>query len=175
MLVGVDTVDLVGYDPAWPERYEAARDELLDALGDDVVLAVHHIGSTAVPGLVAKPTLDLALVVSSIDAFVTRIETVERLGYEYRPASRFHAEHLFLRRIADGERTHHLHVVTETSGDVDAWLTLRDLLRSDPQAAQRYVDVKRALARRHYDDRHAYAAAKGSIVEQLLAEARGTS
>jgi GrpB-like predicted nucleotidyltransferase (UPF0157 family) len=167
--VGRSTVDLYPYDPAWPERFEEARGDLVSACGA-LVVAVHHIGSTAVPGLIAKPTIDIALVVNSIDGFVANVAAVERLGYEYRPTAQFHEEHLFLRRIEDDERTHHLHVVSDTCRDVDDWLAFRDHLRAEPNAARRYAEVKVAAAKRHYADRGAYVEAKTPIVAQLLGE-----
>ena len=172
--MGRVTVDLCEYDAAWAHQYEAARRELEYTLGD-LVVAIHHIGSTAVPGLIAKPTIDIALVVSSIDGFIGSVDAVERLGYEYRPTATFDDDHLFLRRIEDDERTHHLHVISTLCPDLDDWLDFRDLLRRDPSAARRYADVKRALADRYYTDRGTYVEAKTPIIEQLLAEARGGS
>lgn len=164
-------MDLYEYDPSWPAKFEAARADLSKACGD-LVVAIHHIGSTAVPGLVAKPTIDIALVVRSIQEFVSNVRAVEQLGYEYRPTAQFHDEHLFLRRIEDEERTHHLHVVSETCRDLDDWLDFRDKLRSDTEAAGRYAAVKRAAAKRHHADRGAYVEAKSPIVSELLDEAR---
>lgn len=153
-LVGRSTVDLYEYDPSWPDRFEAARADLIQACGD-LVVAVHHIGSTAVPGLIAKPTIDIALVVSSVEDFVANVGAVERLGYEYRPTAQFNDEHLFLRRIEDDERTQHLHVISDTCRDLDDWLEFRDHLRRDREAARRYAVAKRAAAQSHYADRGA--------------------
>ena len=168
------TVDLVEYDPSWPAQFEAARRDLVEALGS-LVVAVHHIGSTSVPGLAAKPTIDIAVVVASIDEFVRRVASVEALGYEYRPTATFHDEHLFVRRIVDDERTHHLHVIAAGCPDLNDWLDLRDYLRSTPEAARRYAEVKRQMAKQHHRDRGAYVEAKTPIVERLLAEARSAA
>jgi len=170
--VGRYTVDLVEYDPGWPLRYEAARAELVQALGNELVVDVHHIGSTSVPGMIAKPTIDIALVVWSIEAFIANVDAVVALGYEYRPAAKFHDEHLFLRRIEGGERTHHLHVVSATCRDLDDWIEFRDVLRRSSDAVRRYSESKCALAAQHYSDRGAYVDGKTPIVEKLLAEAR---
>ncbi len=136
----------------WPEQYESARRDLERALGA-LVVAMHHIGSTAVPGLVAKPTIDIALVVSSIDVFITRVGAVEALDYEYRPTAMFDEHHLFLRRIEADERTHHLHVVSTSCSELNDWLEFRDLLRRETRAARWYGELKRAMAERHYADR----------------------
>jgi GrpB-like predicted nucleotidyltransferase (UPF0157 family) len=172
--VGRRTVDLYEYDPEWAAQFEHARDELVATLGD-LVAGVHHIGSTAVPGLVAKCTIDIALEVHSIAGFVEVIPSLEELGYEYRPTSWFHDEHAFLRRIEGDERTHHLHVIAKGHPDVSDWLDFRDWLRGSPAAAQRYADVKRTLAEQHYNDRGAYVEGETRVVEELLAEARSRS
>lgn len=170
--MGRRTVDLYEYEPGWSELYEDARAEVIAALGDDLVADVHHIGSTSVPGLVAKCTIDLAVEVRSIPDFVDAIPSLEEIGYEYRPTSWFHDEHAFLRRIRGDERTHHLHVILEGHPDLSDWLDFRDYLRRDEGALRRYADVKRFLADAHYNDRHAYVDGKTAIVEQLLDEAR---
>jgi GrpB-like predicted nucleotidyltransferase (UPF0157 family) len=164
-------VDLFEYDASWPKRFEAARAELEVALGE-VVLDVHHIGSTAVPGLVAKSTIDIALVVSSIEGFIENVAAIEALGYEYRPEAKFHEQHLFLRRIEGDECSHHLHVVSQGCPDLDDWLDLRDWLRASPVAAMRYGDVKRRMAQVHCRDRGSYVESKTAIIETLLAESR---
>jgi len=169
--VGRRTVDLYEYDTEWSAKFADAERELVDALGD-LVARVHHIGSTAVPGLVAKCTIDIALEVRSIADFVDAIPAFEELGYEYRPASWFDDGHAFLRRIRGDERTHHLHVVVEGHTALADWLDFRDWLRANPDAALRYSDVKRRLAEVHYADRYAYVDGKTEIIEALLAEAR---
>lgn len=171
--MGRRTVDLYEYDPRWAEQFTHAKAEIIGALGE-VVTAVHHIGSTSVPGLVAKCTIDIAVEVTSISAFVNSIPSLEALGYEYRPNSWFHDEHAFLRRIQEDERTHHLHVIVEGHPDLSDWIDFRDYLREHPPAAQRYGDAKRRLAAAHYNERRAYVDGKTAIVEQLLAEARST-
>jgi len=169
--VGYRTVDLYEYDAEWVSQFEVARCELVEVLGD-LVAGVHHIGSTAVPGLVAKCTIDIALEVRSIAEFREAIPRFDALGYEYRAASWFDDEHAFLRRIQGNERTHHLHVVAQGHADLDDWIDFRDWLRENPEAAQRYGEVKRQLAETHYAERRAYVAGKSAIVEQLLADAR---
>jgi len=169
--VGRRTVDLYEHDAGWAGQFEEAERELVAALGD-LVAGVHHIGSTAVPGLVAKCTIDIALESRSIAEFIEAIAHVEALGYEYRPASWFDDQHVFLRRIRGDERTHHLHVVTQGHADLDDWIDFRDWLRENPDAVQRYTQVKRQLAETHYADREAYVDGKTAIVEQLLVEAR---
>ena len=169
--VGRRTVDLVEHDAQWAAQFADVERELTAALGE-IVVGVHHIGSTAVPGLVAKCTIDVALEVRSIAEFMEAIPELEALGFEYRPTSWFDHDHAFLGRIRVDERTHHLHVVAEGYAGVSDWLDFRDWLRANPDAVRRYAVVKRRLAEVHYADRRAYVDGKTAIVEQLLAEAR---
>lgn len=168
---GWTLVDLYEHDAEWVGQFEDAERELVAALGD-LVAGVHHIGSTAVPGLVAKCTIDIALEVRSIAEFIETIPRVEALSYEYRAASWFDDQHAFLRRVRGDERTHHLHVVAQGHADLADWSDFRDWLRENPDAVQRYAQVKRQLAEAYYADRGAYVDGKTAIVEQLLVEAR---
>ncbi len=170
--MGRSTVDLVEYSAAWPVEFSLERDALADALGE-TALVIEHIGSTAVPGLVAKPTIDIAVGVRAIDELVRSREALERLGYEWRTG--FHDDHRFLRKIVGDERTHHLHVIVYPSREFDDWIAFRDHLRAHPEAARAYADAKQTLAKRFHDDRGGYGEAKTEIVRRLLDEAtRGT-
>jgi GrpB-like predicted nucleotidyltransferase (UPF0157 family) len=168
--VGLRTVDIVAPDPAWAAAFAAERARLAGVFGP-AALVIEHIGSTAVPGLPAKPTIDIAAGFDDLDQFHRHRDQVEEFGYEYRPAAAFHAGHLFLRKVRDGERTHHLHVLRLPSADLDRYLALRDYLRSAPAAARRYGDAKQRLAADFYHDRRGYVAAKTAIITELLAEA----
>jgi GrpB-like predicted nucleotidyltransferase (UPF0157 family) len=163
--VGRRTVDLVPYSPEWPQAFERERQALAAALGP-TALVIEHIGSTAVPGLLAKPTLDIALGVRAIAELGAHRAALEALGYEWRTG--FHADHLFLRKIEEDERTHHLHAIVWPSDEFDAWVAFRDLLRTDAGAAAEYAAVKRELAARFYNDRGAYVEAKSVTVRRLL-------
>jgi GrpB-like predicted nucleotidyltransferase (UPF0157 family) len=133
---------------------------------------IEHIGSTAVPGLPAKPTIDIAVGFDDLADFHRGREQTRHFGYEYRPAAAFHDGHLFLRHVRNGERTYHLHVLRLPSADLDHYLAFRDYLRATPEAARRYGVIKRRLAVEHYNDRRAYVAAKTAIITDLLAEAQ---
>lgn len=168
--MGRSTVDLVEYSPAWAQAFAIERPRVAEVFGSSVV-AIEHIGSTAVPGLVAKPTIDIAVGLNEIAALFPNVGALEALGYEFRPEARFNDTHWFLRRIEDDERTHHLHVVELPHPDWDEWISLRDYLRASPGARDRYAAEKRRLAALHYANRRAYVEAKTTIVRQLLAEA----
>ncbi len=148
-------VELSPYDPAWPGLFEEHRARIVGALGD---LEVEHIGSTSVPGLTAKPVIDVQLVVPDLDATVAALALV---GYPLRVHEPGH-------RMAKG-RGANVHVYEAGHPEIDAHLRFRDRLRADPTARQRYEDVKRSLAGREWPDMNHYAEAKSAVIAVLLA------
>lgn len=165
-----DAIVLVASDPGWPIAYALARDEILDLLPDP--LRIEHIGSTAVPGLAAKPVIDIIMLLADMAPARAALPALARLGYEFRPDVSSPAR-LFLRRIgADGVRTHHLHIHTDP-GDVQRHVLFRDRLRADPATRQAYAALKHDLALRHAGNREAYAKGKDGFVDAVVRAAGG--
>lgn len=159
-------------DPGWAAQFEAARVEL-DAILGPVALRICHIGSTSVPGLVAKPTIDILVVVDDTGDLLGRVDALAAAGFEHRPAAwPDPTRHVFLRRVVAGRRTHHVHVVPTGSPEIDDYLALRDYLRAHPHEAEAYGAHKTALDGEVGGDRAAYVAAKPAYVESLLDRAR---
>jgi GrpB-like predicted nucleotidyltransferase (UPF0157 family) len=159
-------------DAEWPEQFEAVRRDLVTTLGS-AAMRIEHIGSTAVPGLFAKPTIDVLLVVADTDDVLDRLDSLASLGFEHRPEAWPDPErHVFLRRVVDGRRTHHLHVVPADSFEIADYLLLRDHLRAHPEEVEAYAAHKRRLATEVSGDRAGYVAAKPAYVEELLTRAR---
>jgi GrpB-like predicted nucleotidyltransferase (UPF0157 family) len=168
--VSDDAIVLVASDPAWPTAFARARAELLTIL--PAPLRIEHIGSTAVPGLRAKPVIDIIVLLADMAPAHEALPQLERIGYEFRPEVSNPAR-LFLRRIgADGVRTHHLHIHTD-HGDVERHLLFRDRLRADDAMRQDYEALKRDLALRHAGDREAYAKGKDDFVDAVVRAAGG--
>jgi len=171
----MDEVELLPHDPAWSAMYEAEAERLRAALPDGLVLKMEHFGSTAVPGLLAKPVIDILVAVSSVEkAREVAVGPLEAMGYAFwadnpRRHRLFFVKGLPPRAI---RRTHHVHMI-EPSAEMWDLLLVRDILRADPGEAARYAALKRELAVRHRQDREAYTAAKANYVAALLAGARG--
>ncbi len=162
------TVVLVQHDPRWSTLFARASDELHAALGSSI-LAVHHVGSTAVPGLCAKPILDVLV---SIPAFARGADLVPQLaalGYEFRPAEEIPDRHYFRRRNGT-IRSHHLSLAEPKSRHHRVTLAFRDALRADPRLAQAYADLKQELAAQFPRDRAAYIEAKSGFISGVLAK-----
>jgi GrpB-like predicted nucleotidyltransferase (UPF0157 family) len=168
--VSDDAIVLVASDPAWPATFARARDEILTIL--PAPLLIDHIGSTAVPGLMAKPVIDIIVLLADMEPAHEALPQLERIGYEFRPDVSSPAR-LFLRRVGpDGVRTHHLHIHTD-HGDVERHLLFRDRLRADEATRRDYEAIKRDLAIRHADDREAYAKGKDDFVDAVVRAAGG--
>jgi GrpB-like predicted nucleotidyltransferase (UPF0157 family) len=153
-------VEIVEYDPAWPAAFEAERERLAPLLPAGIQL--EHFGSTAVPGLAAKPVIDMIALVDDLDAPIEVL--VRHGGYQYPQAFNATLSHRrFLCYPTASHRTHHLHLVDQRE-ELGRRLRFRDRLRVDPLLAGEYVTLKRALAERYRDDREAYTEAKSEFV-----------
>jgi GrpB-like predicted nucleotidyltransferase (UPF0157 family) len=164
-------VEVVAYDPAWPARFAEERAVLEDLLAHWLVADIEHVGSTAVPGLAAKPVIDIMVPVESLEASRGSIDAAGRAGYVYWPykADVMH----WLCKPSAAHRTHHLHVVPFGSPLWSDRLRFRDALRRDSGLAERYAELKLRLARRHRHDREAYTEGKADFVRAVLAGAGG--
>jgi len=138
---------------------------LEEAIGEWVVGGIHHVGSTAVPGLEAKPIIDILGGVRSLDDSRACFEPLARLGYMY--ASYLPEEMHWFCKPHPSRRTHHLHLVPVSASRYADELAFRDRLRTDPQAAAEYAALKHDLARRFERDREAYTEAKSDFIRRV--------
>jgi len=157
----------VDYDPAWPDKFEQERRLLSAAIGGWVSGGIHHVGSTAVPGLPAKPIVDILVGIRSLDQGRSCLDSLAALEYVYAPY--LAEEMLWLCKPRPARRTHHLHLVPTGSQRYRDELAFRDRLREDGGIAADYVALKRRLASRFENDREAYTAAKSGFIRRALA------
>jgi GrpB-like predicted nucleotidyltransferase (UPF0157 family) len=159
------------YDPAWPRLFEALRERLLGVLGG-LAVAVEHVGSTAVPGLAAKPVVDIDAVVPSAEDVPLAIERLERAGWRHEGDFGIPGREAF-EPPADTP-WHHLYVLAAGAEELRRHIAFRDYLRAHPEAARTYVALKRESARRFGGDRRAYTDSKGEFVEHILSRSPAT-
>jgi GrpB-like predicted nucleotidyltransferase (UPF0157 family) len=165
-----DRVVVVPYDPAWRSQFATEAELILRALGDNVV-AVHHIGSTAIPGIFAKPIIDILLEVHDLARLDSQAGALMELGYEAMGEFGIPGRRYF-RKINDaGVRTHHVHAFQAGSAEVERHLAFRDYMIAHPAAAEAYGALKRELAQAHPDDRQAYMDGKDTFVKEHEAKA----
>jgi GrpB-like predicted nucleotidyltransferase (UPF0157 family)/ribosomal protein S18 acetylase RimI-like enzyme len=161
-----EPIRIAPYDPAWPARFERERLALEEAIGDWVTGGIHHVGSTAVPGLEAKPIIDILAGIEDLDAAKPSFGALAELGYLYAPY-REEEMHWFC-KPHPVRRTHHLHLVPVDSERFADVLAFRDFLRANPDAAKNYATLKRSLATRFRNDRDAYTKAKGDFIRASI-------
>jgi GrpB-like predicted nucleotidyltransferase (UPF0157 family) len=163
------TVKLVPSTPEWITLFHTERARLQQALGADA-LDIQHIGSTAVPGLAAKPILDLGIAVAADTVAAACIPRLTALGYAYR-GYRGPDQGYFFDRGCEQHLTHYLHMLTLRDPGWWNYLRFRDYLRAHPAARDAYLRLKQELAAQYAADRAAYSAAKATFVQQILAVA----
>lgn len=163
-------VRVVPYDSAWSHNFERERGRIEAALGN-VVVALHHIGSTAIPGILAKPIIDILLEAPNLAELDRRASRVEALGYEAKGEFGISGRRYFRRDDAQGVRTHQVHAFAFDNEDVVRHLAFRDYMIAHPQIAQLYGELKRQLAARHPNDIAAYSEAKDGFVKEHQAKA----
>ncbi|WP_101787244.1 GrpB family protein [Nonomuraea indica] len=163
-----DPIEIVDHDPAWQTEFAAIGTALRGALGD-VALRVDHIGSTSVPGLAAKPVIDIQISVRSLEPLAVYKAPLERLGLVHRANNPELTKRYF--REAPGSRRTHIHVRELGSFSQQLPLLFRDYLRAHPAAAAEFAQAKRRCANQVRDDRQQYVSAKEPFVWDIVRRA----
>ena len=175
--VTAEDIEIKPYGSKWPDMFEQEKDHLLKCLPNELIKRIEHFGSTAIPGMAAKPIIDMLVEVTSLEQTKEKVVPVlEAQGYEYfwRPTfgddtPPFYA--WFIKRDSKGIRTHHIHMVEK---DFEHWdrLLFRDYLIEHPQAARQYHDLKLKLANEFPNDRVAYTEGKTEFIVEIMQAAK---
>jgi GrpB-like predicted nucleotidyltransferase (UPF0157 family) len=169
----MDEVEVVNYDPRWPTLFDEEAKRLRAALDPSLISGLEHFGSTAVPGLSAKPIIDILIAVRSLaDAQTSFVEALRKLDYVYWAENPKKDRMFFVKGMPPfgSRRSHHVHV-TETHGEMWQRLAFRNYLRAHPGEAEIYEQLKRRLATEHQTDREAYTDAKSAYIESVMRKA----
>ena len=159
-------VTVAPYDPQWPQEFEAIRMELEAVLGT-LALRIEHIGSTSVPGLSAKPIIDIDVVIRDYDSFPEVVKKLALAGYEHEGDLGIPEREAFCYEGKDHLQRHHLYVCPEHSRELSRHIAFRDFLRSDPEAVKKYSTVKETAARLFPDDIDKYIEYKSPCIKEL--------
>jgi GrpB-like predicted nucleotidyltransferase (UPF0157 family) len=166
--VSRDLIEVVEADAAWVDQYAEASHDLVRVLAPWLI-DIAHIGSTAVPGLAAKPIIDIQIGVRSLECSDDIVSAVESLGYEYVPEYEDELpDRRYFRRSSGGRRTHHVHVVERSNTTWwDRHVGFRDWLRTHPEDRDRYAALKRQLAEEYGSHRRGYTEAKTAFIAEI--------
>jgi GrpB-like predicted nucleotidyltransferase (UPF0157 family) len=159
-------VQVLPHDSNWASSYENASRQVLIALGGNAI-SIHHIGSTAILGIYAKPIIDILVAVIEICEVDKRESEMSRLGYEAKGEFGIPLRRYFRRNNELGQRTHHVHVFQKDSDQFTRHLFFRDFLMAHPSWACKYSDLKRNLAELHPNSMAGYVAGKDAFIKQI--------
>ena len=169
-MIGLErgVVRLVPFTPEWKRLFETERERLIKAVGK-YILDIQHVGSTSIPGMVAKPIIDIAIAIQDFEKAKICIKPIEELGYEFRGELGIPRRHFF----GLGEpRQFHLHMNEVSSIEWDNQLLFRDILIRDEGLSNAYAALKTDLAKRYPQDRDAYLLGKAPFIEMVLKKGR---
>ena len=158
-------VRIVPYDPAWPHAFEDEASRIAGAL-KSVAVAVHHIGSTAIPGIPAKPIIDILVEITDLPSLDSGSAALVSLGYESMGEFGIPRRRYFRKNNAEGIRTHQIHAFEAGSDGAKRHLAFRDYMIAHPTSAHAYGELKQSLARQHPDSIEAYMDGKDAFVKQ---------
>ncbi len=167
-------ITIVPYDPDWPAMFDAEKARIGETLGQ-LTLRIEHVGSTSIPGMDAKPVVDIQVSVASLEPRTVYLESLARMGYSHVYVGPFDLVYPFFQKPAEWPCTHHIHLCVAGSEDERRHLAFRDYMRGHPLAAAEYVKLKHQLAATHDGTTHAsrerYSLSKTDFVESVLEHA----
>ncbi|GAB4283695.1 MAG: GrpB family protein [Oscillatoriaceae cyanobacterium] len=159
-------VEVVSHNPQWADAFAVESQQIADALGENVV-AIHHIGSTAIPMIYAKPIIDLLVEVKDINQVNQQNYSMELLGYEVMGEFGIPGRRYFRKHNPAGMRTHHVHIFEVGSPQIERHLNFRDYMIAHPEAAQKYSELKRELAQKYPNDIEKYMDGKDGFIQEI--------
>jgi GrpB-like predicted nucleotidyltransferase (UPF0157 family) len=159
-------VEVVPHDRHWQGAFEAESQQLVIAFGRNAI-AIHHIGSTAIETIYAKPIIDILIEVTDLDRVDERNTQIQSLGYIAMGEFGIAGRRFFRKDNHDGIRTHHIHTFEVGSPQIDRHLAFRDYLKSHPEAAHEYSQLKQQLARKYPDDIQSYIDGKDGFIREI--------
>jgi GrpB-like predicted nucleotidyltransferase (UPF0157 family) len=163
-------IKVVAYDPSWKSQFEREANRIAHALGE-IVVSLHHIGSTAIPGIFAKPIIDILLEVGDIVQLDDKRAAMEQLGYEAIGEFGIPGRRYFRKDNPSGTRTHQVHAFQVNSPEIERHLAFRDYMIAHPLEAQTYSALKQRLALEHPEDIEAYMDGKDAYIKEHEARA----
>ncbi len=169
--IGQRPYQLVEYDPEWPKLFEAYSNQIKGILGNDL-LEIHHLGSTSIPGMFAKPNIDIYALASSLDTVRSHKDGFEEAGFASRGDYSNIGEEYFTLDTPEGERIASVHIFEGSPEVFEDYKNFRDYLIANDSERQRYIDLKRKLYDQYKDDYPSYDAGKKQLIDELKQKTR---
>ncbi len=163
-------VELKEHNEKWKKEFEEEKKVLKEIFKDDA-LEIEHVGSTAIPGLKAKPIIDMAIAVKDLDVALKHVEELEKHGYNFRGNAGIEGRYFFAKGPEDN-RTHYLHVEPINSSNWETHIMFKRYLLENPEVIKEYEKVKAELAEKYPNDRKSYTAGKDEFIKEVLEKAR---
>lgn len=160
-----DPIIILDYDPTWPHLFQLLRERIAAKLGS-IAVRIEHVGSTSVPGLAAKPIIDIDVLLAADNLLNEAIERLAQIGYNHQGDLGIAGREAF--KAPKDYPPHHLYVCSTNSSEFARHLAFRDFLRANPVEAREYGDLKRSLADKFRENREAYADGKAEFIAKLL-------
>ncbi len=164
-----EEIHIVPYNASWILKFEEEKQQIEKVLSSWITGGVHHVGSTAIPGLSAKPIIDIMVGVDNIENSKACVELLKPLHYQYFPYKP--EQMIWFCKPSPKHRTHHLYVIERTNPEFAARLAFRDYLRSHSQERNQYEQLKISLAEKYKNNREAYTNGKEKFVQDIVAKA----
>ncbi len=160
-------VQLTPYSPEWKDAYRVERESISTNLGS-FILDIQHVGSTAIPECWAKPIIDIAIIIESLEKVEECIFPLQQIGYDYKGENGIPDRHYFVKRIGGDIHTFHIHMCTPDNQNLQNQIIFRDYLLTHPAMIQAYSQLKLELAERFPENREAYTESKTSFIEYVI-------
>jgi len=158
------------HNPQWEELFKQEK-ELISSAIADFLIDIQHIGSTAIPNIVAKPIIDIAVAIDSLDNIEKIIPSLENISFIYRGEQGIPDRHLFVKG-GENVRTHHLHVMQKGHYEWDKHILFRDYLKKHPNDAKQYSELKQKLFLKYGNDREKYTEGKSEVIQNIIEKAK---
>ena len=161
-------IAVLPYNIEWKTEFEKIKNEIIDALGN-LIIGIEHVGSTSVEGMSAKPCIDIDVIIRDYSVFADVVNALESIGYFHEGNLGIEEREAFAYSRKDHLRLHHLYVCPQNSKELHRHITFRDFLRSNPDAARKYSEIKKQAARLFPNDINGYVAHKSPYIKELYA------
>ena len=160
-------VELIEYNNDWRNNFDIEAGKIKKIFGDDL-LRIEHVGSTAIPGILAKPIIDIALLVSDLQEVKKYVKGLKKIGYNIKVDDEKFEGRLFFTKGTEEKRTNYLHVGDRNSNYIVDMITFKELLLENEDLIYSYSEIKRFLADKYQDDRKSYTESKTDFVKRVL-------